>query len=128
MGNINYNDRFGVGIVSPSYKVFSIAEGYDKCFVAAMLKTQRALYNYTLVSEQGASIVRRNLNIEGFSQLIFRIPPLKIQQKIGNTISAMLVQLEQTIKLRESYNTCFVICLYEHLAKQILLLSIEQTK
>ena len=26
MGNINYNDRFEIGIVSPSYKVFSIAK------------------------------------------------------------------------------------------------------
>ena len=56
MGNINYNDRFDIGIVSPSYKVFSIADGYDKQFVAAMLKTHRALYNYMSVSEQGASI------------------------------------------------------------------------
>ena len=44
MGNINYNDRFEIGIVSPSYKVFSIADGYDNQFVAAMLKTHRALY------------------------------------------------------------------------------------
>lgn len=30
MGNINYNDRFEIGIVSPSYKVFSIDEKFDK--------------------------------------------------------------------------------------------------
>ena len=30
MGNINYNDKFDIGIVSPSYKIFSIGEGYDK--------------------------------------------------------------------------------------------------
>ena len=46
MGNINYNDYFEVGIVSPSYKIFTIAEGYDKTFIASMLKTHRALYNY----------------------------------------------------------------------------------
>lgn len=73
MGNINYNDRFEIGIVSPSYKVFSIADGYDNQFVAAMLKTHRALYSYMMVSEQGASIVRRNLNMEAFSQLVFKI-------------------------------------------------------
>ena len=70
MGNINYNDKFDIGIVSPSYKIFSIGEGYDKRFVAAMLKTHRALYNYILVSEQGASIVRRNLNMEAFSTTV----------------------------------------------------------
>lgn len=52
MGNINYNDRFEVGIVSPSYKIFTIAEKYDKTFIASMLKTHRALYNYMLVSER----------------------------------------------------------------------------
>ena len=72
MGNINYNDRFDIGIVSPSYKVFSIADGYDNQFVAAMLKTYRALYSYMMVSEQGASIVRRNLNMEAFLQLVFK--------------------------------------------------------
>ena len=46
MGNINYNDRFEIGIVSPSYKVFSIADGFDNQFVAAMLKSHRALYSY----------------------------------------------------------------------------------
>ena len=40
MGNINYNDKFDIGIVSPSYKIFSIADGYNKRFIAAMLKTQ----------------------------------------------------------------------------------------
>ena len=105
MGNINYNDRFDIGIVSPSYKVFSIADGYDKQFVAAMLKTHRALYNYMSVSEQGASIVRRNLNMEAFSQLVFRIPSLKVQQKTGYVISAMIVQFELTKKIKNSYET-----------------------
>lgn len=50
MGNINYNDKFEIGIVSPSYKIFSIVDGYDKKYVSALLKTHRALYNYSLVS------------------------------------------------------------------------------
>ena len=87
MGNINYNDRFDIGIVSPSYKVFSIADGYDNQFVAAMLKTYRALYSYMMVSEQGASIVRRNLNMEAFLQLVFKIPSLDKQREIGYAIS-----------------------------------------
>ena len=93
MGNINYNDKFDVGIVSPSYKIFSIADGYDKRFVAGLLKTHRALYNYMQVSEQGASIVRRNLNMEAFEQLVFKMPPLCKQQKIGNAISVLNLRL-----------------------------------
>ena len=93
MGNINYNDRFEVGIVSPSYKIFTIAEKYDKTFIASMLKTHRALYNYMLVSEQGASIVRRNLNMEAFEQLVFKIPPYEKQCEIGRTMSTLRTRL-----------------------------------
>ena len=103
MGNINYNDKFDIGIVSPSYKIFSIADGYDKRFVAAMLKTHRALYNYMLVSEQGASIVRRNLNMEAFEQLVFKMPPIDKQREIGNAISALQSRLELAVKVKTAY-------------------------
>ena len=103
MGNINYNDRFDVGIVSPSYKIFSIAEGLDKEYIAAMLKTHRALYNYMLVSEQGASVVRRNLNMEEFEQLVFKIPSFDKQQQIGHTISVLKLRLELANKQKTMY-------------------------
>ena len=103
MGNINYNDKFDIGIVSPSYKIFSIADGYDKRFVAAMLKTHRALYNYMLVSEQGASVVRRNLNMEAFEQLVFKMPPIDKQREIGNAISALQSRLELAVRTKAAY-------------------------
>ena len=105
MGNINYNDRFEIGIVSPSYKVFSIADGYDNQFVAAMLKTHRALYSYMMVSEQGASIVRRNLNMEAFSQLVFKIPSLDKQREIGYAISLLKSQLKTANTLIRAYTS-----------------------
>lgn len=103
MGNINYNDKFDIGIVSPSYKIFSIADGYDKRFVAAMLKTHRALYNYMLVSEQGASVVRRNLNMEAFEQLVFKMPPIDKQREISNAISALQSRLELAVRTKTAY-------------------------
>ena len=105
MGNINYNDRFEIGIVSPSYKVFSIADGYDNQFVAAMLKTHRALYSYMMVSEQGASIVRRNLNMEAFSQLVFKIPSLDKQRETGYEISLLKSQLKTANKIIRAYTS-----------------------
>ena len=105
MGNINYNDRFEIGIVSPSYKVFSIADGYDNQFVAAMLKTYRALYSYMMVSEQGASIVRRNLNMEAFLQLVFKIPSLDKQREIGCAISLLKSQLKTANKIIRAYTS-----------------------
>ncbi len=103
MGNVNYNDNFEVGIVSPSYKVFSIAENLDKRYIATLLKTHRALYNYMLVSEQGASIVRRNLNMEAFEQITFKIPPLSKQEKIGNAISILQARITSAIRIKTAY-------------------------
>ena len=105
MGNINYNDRFDIGIVSPSYKIFLIGDGYDKRFVAAMLKTHRALYNYMLVSEQGASIVRRNLNMEAFSQLAFKLPAFDRQREIGCIISLLNSRLEIANMFKRAYES-----------------------
>ena len=105
MGNINYNDKFDIGIVSPSYKIYSIADGYDKKYVATLLKTHRALYNYMLVSEQGASVVRRNLNTEAFEQLVFKMPPLNKQREIGYVISLLNYRLEIANILIRTYES-----------------------
>jgi len=99
MGNINFNDKFQIGAVSPSYKIFTIAEWFYKPFIAAVLKTHRALYNYGLVSEQGASVVRRNLNMEAFEQLTFKIPSYNRQVQIGNVISTLQRRIDLTQKL-----------------------------
>ena len=100
MGNINYNDRFDVGIVSPSYKVYSIKEGFNPIFIAALLKTHKALYEYMLASEQGASVVRRNLNVEAFMSISFRIPDYKQQTSLSMAVSSIDAKLnnEQSVK------------------------------
>mgnify|MGYP000658871608 CR=1 FL=1 len=89
MGNINYNDRFEIGIVSPSYKVYSIREGFNPIFVASLLRTKKALYEYMLASEQGASIVRRNLNVEAFMSIRFRIPEIRQQNSLSRSIPSI---------------------------------------
>ena len=103
MGNINYNEKFKIGIVSPSYKIFSIKAEFDKRFVAFILKTHRALYNYMLVSEQGASVVRRNLNMEAFEQLVFKMPPYDKQREIGKTLSFLQSRLELETEIKSDY-------------------------
>ena len=99
MGNINFNDKFQIGAVSPSYRIFTISERFYKPFVAAILKTRRALYSYEHVSEQGASIVRRNLNMDAFEQLTFKLPSYDRQVQIGNAISTLLQRINLTRKL-----------------------------
>ena len=104
MGNINYNNRFDVGIVSPSYKIYKVSPKFDKYFIASILRTHRALYNYLLVSEQGASVVRRNLNVEAFEQLTFKIPSYDLQVKIGRALSSLQKQLENALATKQAYD------------------------
>ena len=102
MGNINYNDCFEIGIVSPSYKVFSIRKAFDERYVSFLLKTKKALWEYSLVSEQGASIVRRNLNLESFLEISFPSPSYIKQKEIGDMISAVNSKLLLEQKLLNS--------------------------
>lgn len=99
MDNINYNDKFDIGIVSPSYKIYDIAPLYDSRYVGYMLKSNRAIKEYILASEQGASIVRRNLNMELFDKIQFPMPDLSLQQKYGK----MLKLLDSSIHIHETF-------------------------
>ena len=56
-----------------------------------------------LVSEQGASVVRRNLNSEAFEQLIFKIPNYEKQQKIGNILRNLEYKLSRLERLKNCY-------------------------
>ena len=94
MGNINYNEKYNIGIVSPSYKVFNIKAGYDKNYIANLLKIPRAIYYYMINSEQGASIVRRNLNMETFYEISFNIPSINEQIKIGSIIRKICLKID----------------------------------
>ena len=94
MGNINHNDKFDIGIVSPSYKIFTISEEFDCYYIAFLLKTRKALYGYMSVSEQGASVVRRNLNLEAFYELTYKIPHIAEQRRIGQILSKLKDKIE----------------------------------
>ena len=98
MGNITFNQRFTNGLVSPSYKIYIINNNFDMYYIANMLKTKKAMYKYICSSQQGASVVRRNLNMDDFLSLSFSIPDINKQRKIGlllNTIDKR-IDLEQT--------------------------------
>ena len=101
MGNINYNNRFDVGIVSPSYKIYSIKKGFNPTFIAALLKSKKALYEYMLASEQGASVVRRNLNVEAFMGITFRIPNAYQQEVLSKAIAAIDSKLSNELSIFE---------------------------
>lgn len=100
MGNINWNDKFDIGIVSPSYRIFDIKNS-DPGYVSGVLLSSRMLYEYMQVSEQGASIVRRNLDIENFLGIKIKVPSLSEQQKIAeflSNIDEMITLFEQLLE------------------------------
>ena len=62
------------------------------------IKSPRALYEYMISSEQGASIVRRNLNMDLFGEITISIPNMNEQNKIGRILSL----IDSKISLEES--------------------------
>lgn len=89
LGNINYNDVFEIGIVSPSYKIFEIKSGYDKTLISTIMKQPSMLHQYVLASEQGASIVRRNLNMDLFYKIKIILPSIEKQNQLGKIIETI---------------------------------------
>ena len=88
MDNININDKYEIGIVSPSYKIFNIdTKIINQNILANWIKSPRALYDYMISSEQGASVVRRNLNIDLFNEITIKLPNIDVQNKLGKQIS-----------------------------------------
>lgn len=94
MGNITYNDKFENGIVSPSYHIYEIRDGYNKQYIATILKSYKALYRYKSISEQGASVVRRNLNMDEFLDITFPIPSKRKQDEAGMIIQQLHLKLD----------------------------------
>ena len=94
MGNININSKYNIGIVSPSYKIFDINNNIDIDFFDYWIKCPKALYEYKISSEQGASIVRRNLNMDLFYEIKVDIPKGKMKNKLGKIIKLLNLKIQ----------------------------------
>ncbi|KAF0468329.1 restriction endonuclease subunit S [Pediococcus acidilactici] len=95
LGNININN-IGKGLVSPSYKTFEF-RNIDSSFINPQLRTQKMLEEYKNSSTQGASVVRRNLEIDSFYHIKIFVPTITEQEKIGSFFK----QLDNTIALHQ---------------------------
>ena len=95
LGNINVN-RIGKGIVSPSYKTFKIT-GVFTSFVEAQLKRKHFLEVYKNASTLGASVVRRNLDMDLFFEIEMLFPSPIEQKKVGDFFASIdnLITLHQ---------------------------------
>lgn len=94
LGNINYNAKFEIGIVSPSYKVFNIY-GPNELFLATVLRLPQMFFEYAQASVQGASIVRRNLDLDLFGSILVPLPTLPEQEAIGTFFSTLDQEIAQ---------------------------------
>ena len=88
MGGLDVLTNKDIGIVSPDYRIFKIDDKCNIYFLKNFIKTKKMLKLYILHSEQGASIVRRNLNLSELLEEKIKLPNLKEQQKIAEVLTA----------------------------------------
>lgn len=102
MGNYNINIDFEIGIVSPSYKIFNISNQISTTILSEFTDTDRFRYDIVCSSEQGASVVRRNLNMSDFLDIKIRIPAdrkkLMAVENLLNKLNMKISDLEKNVR------------------------------
>lgn len=96
LGNINVNMNFEIGIVSPSYKIFSFIKKFTTAeYCEYFLLTPEMMFEYEQSSVQGASVVRRNLDLDKFLNIEFNLPTKEEQTKIATFLSTLDEKINQ---------------------------------
>ena len=94
MGSLDFFN-YEIGIVSPAYKIFSVKEEVALIsFLKDFMKTLYMLNVYKNNSEQGASIVRRNLDLKGLLKYKVKIPSLPEQTAIARILTTADTEIE----------------------------------
>lgn len=95
MGSIDFQTICDVGIVSPAYKVFSIVgAGLDIDYLRHYVRSSEMRKFLAMSSVQGASIVRRNLDMDQLRDSSISIPNVEKQKAIAAALNAMEQELE----------------------------------
>lgn len=88
MGSVDVLKDFEIGIVSPAYKVFDFNNSFMALnFGKYFMKSNYMVWIYNINSEQGASIVRKNLDMDGLLATKISIPAIQEQTAIGDILS-----------------------------------------
>lgn len=107
MGSIDVLTNYDIGIVSPAYKIFEFNENlmlpeYGNYF----MKSYYMLEMYKFCSEQGASIVRRNLDLKQLLGIEINVPSIKQQEKIAKVlknVDSIIDKYERLLKNKEQF-------------------------
>jgi len=88
MGSVDVLQEYDIGIVSPAYKTLDfIKEFMIIDFGKHYMKSSFMVWIYNINSEQGASIVRKNLDMDGLLSTKIPIPTIQEQTAIATILS-----------------------------------------
>lgn len=89
MGSLDTLRIYDTGIVSPAYKVFEFNQSLIVVnFAENYMKSAEMIWLYKANSEQGASIVRRNLDLQALLNSEVALPDISEQTAIAEVLSA----------------------------------------
>ena len=104
MGSVDLQTLTDIGIISPAYKVFTINSdliSYEYAhFLIRSNYMKRLLMDSSIV---GASIVRRNLDMDNLLDSVIKLPSLDQQEKIVEQLSLIQKDIELNKKLLNQY-------------------------
>lgn len=87
MGSCHILTQYEKGIISPAYKVFSIRDGFSIEYIVNFVQSHNFKSSLLGSSVIGASIVRRNLDLEMLEEWIYLLPSLPEQKAISDILT-----------------------------------------
>ena len=94
MGSCHILTQYEKGIISPAYKVFSIRNGFSIEYIVNFVQGHNFKSSLLGSSVIGASIVRRNLDLEMLEEWTYLFPSLPEQQAISNILTRADKEIE----------------------------------
>jgi len=104
MGSLDVLEQFDIGIVSPAYKIFEFNnELMLPCFGKYYMRSSYMIWRYNINSEQGASVVRKNLDLDSLLDTHVKIPNINEQKAIAQILSKADREIELLEKQLELF-------------------------
>lgn len=106
MGAIDFQTIRDTGIVSPAYKTFKLNKGeYNREYLRFFVRSHYMKKILLDSSIQGASIVRRNLDMEWLSNSLIDLPSTEEQSEIANILTLAEKEIKGLKLLAEKYHS-----------------------